>query len=283
MEKPTTSFKTLLIVLLLMLLTLGLTSYFLYQKQQDVIGLNAQKSALITRLADMIKQNNATEAENDSIKIILDANRNDIVSMIDTIARMSNLDDISTAKFEGSINRIENENQRLLAQVDSLKSHNKQLQQEKEVALFSLRQAEATNDSLSEAVKSALPLRIDGLNTVALNMKRRGDIPTTSAWRAEKIKSCFTVPANKLAQKGIRTIFLRILDEENRVLRPNGSLQPDTSSTKIFYSARQVINFKGEAVKSCMEYEYDDFDDGFYTIELYIDGAKRAEQKLLLD
>ncbi len=283
MEKPTKTLKAVLFILMMMLLTLGITSFFLYKKQQDVIGLNAQKSALITRLADMIGEYNSVEAENDSIKLILDANKNEMVSMIDTIARMTELKGVRLQQFESSVTRLKNQNSKLVAYADSLKQTNTQLKQENAIALFSLKREQNINDSLNVAVKQASALGIINLNTLALNVKRSGETPTTSAWRAEKLKACFDLPANNLAEKGLHTLYLRIINPDKEILRPNGSSLADTSNTSIFYSAKQILNYNGTKLSSCMEYDYDDFDDGQYQIELYLDGELKATQTLLMD
>lgn len=283
MKKQSQTLKTVLFILLLLLLTLGITSFFLYKKQQKVIGLNAQKSALITRLADMIGEYNSLESENDSIKVILDANKNEMVGMIDNIARMTELKGVRLQKFESSVTRLKNQNTKLMAYADSLKQTNKQLKQENAIALFSLRREQSINDSLSVAVQQASALGIVNLNTSALNIKRSGEVATTSAWRAEKLKACFDLPANNLAEKGLHTLYLRIINPDKEILRPNGSSLADTSNTSIFYSAKQVLSYNGTKLSSCMEYDYDDFDDGLYQIELYLDGELKATQTLLMD
>ncbi len=275
--------KATLFVLLLALLALAATAYFLYEDEEDIKDLEMQKSALITRLADMIGEYNTIEAENDSLQVILNANKNEMVSMIDTIARMTQLKGVRLERFELSMQRFKEESNRLRITADSLRKANQTLKEERALALLSLAEERQLNDSLQAAVSVAAGLSIKNLSSTAVNVKRSGEHPTNSAWRAEKIRACFTISENPLAAKGIRKVYLRIINPELKILREDGSALADTSSMNLFYSASKSINYDGKALEVCLEYLNDDFEDGIYLIQLYVEGEKKAEQKLLLD
>lgn len=283
MDLPNQPKKTILYILLLALLSLIVTAGFLYQKQERTRELETHKSVLIKRMAQIIKDYERLDAQNDSLRFVLQANTNELVYMIDSVAGMTQIAQVQSNDFELTMQRFQKEADRLHYVIDSLRLANQKLKDEQAQAMLSLNEERRKNDSLETAVSSASGLSIINLSSTAVNVKSRGDRPTNSAWRAEKIQACFTIPANSLAVKGVRKVYLRIVNPDLKIYREDGSAISDTSDINLFYSASQSFVYQGEAIETCLEYPNDDFDDGTYLIQIYLEGEKKAEQKLLLD
>jgi hypothetical protein len=283
MDLPSQPRKTILYVLLIALITLLITAGFLYQKQEHARALETHKSVLIKRMAQIIKDYKRLDAQNDSLQFLLQANTNELVYMIDSVAGLSQIGQLQSRDFELTMKRFQQEADRLHYVVDSLRVANSRLKDEQARAMLSLNKERRRNDSLQIAVSKASGLSITNLSSTAINVRSSGDRPTNSAWRAEKIQACFTIPANSLAVKGVRKVYLRIVNPDLKIYREDGSAISDTSEVNLFYSASKTLVYKGEAIETCLEYPNDDLDDGTYLVQIYLEGEKKAEQKLLLD
>ena len=97
---------------------------------------------------------------------------------------------------------------------------------------------------------------------------------TTRASKANMVKSCFTLIENKLAKPGDKTIYLRVLDSDGKLLPGEQSISTNSSKKEVIeMSSKRVINYQNQNTDICVFYEMiNEIPAGNYSIELYNEG-----------
>lgn len=168
--------------------------------------------------------------------------------------------------------------------VDSLNTLNLELQakiklKDEEIGVISEERdnlKEKTQD-LASQVEIGGKLQILNLKSEAIKVRRSGSfVETSRARRADQVRSCFTIVANKIAEKGNKTFYLRVISPENKVLTSSASKTITVNGQSIETSISRTIDYQGKNVDLCIYYEkqMDRLPDGEYTTEIYTDGTK---------
>ena len=129
-------------------------------------------------------------------------------------------------------------------------------------------------------------LQLSKLNAAAYRVRGSGkEKETNSAGSADRIKACYTVAKNLIANKGERVVYLRVTTPDLKVVAAQG--QGDNTFTfngqPLMYSAKQSLYYEQDIIESCINMDKaSDFVAGVYTVELYTEGYKLGETKVIL-
>ena len=118
-------------------------------------------------------------------------------------------------------------------------------------------------------------LQAGNLTVNAIRVRSSGtQSETTRASKANMIKSCFTLIENKLAKPGDKTIYLRVLNSDGKLLPAEESISSNNSKKEaIEMSSKRVINYQNQNTDICVFYEMiNQIPAGNYSIELYNEG-----------
>ena len=141
-------------------------------------------------------------------------------------------------------------------------------------------------ENLSEKVALGAKFKLHNLITVGLRFKGDGREKTeTRARKVDKIKTCFTISANDLAEPGERNLYIRVADESGIVF------PKDRDSTKVFiyqeseivYSARRVLNYQNKEADVCLYFQKFPFEAQRYSIDIFADGVQIGESTIKLE
>jgi hypothetical protein len=142
------------------------------------------------------------------------------------------------------------------------------------------------NTNLSGKVTTALKLQLSALEANAVSLNAKGvEKPTASAGKANRIKACFTVAQNAIAETSKRTVYMRINTPDGRVL-PSQSEERSmkVGSETIYFSAKTDITYEGKQVQSCAAFDLTStLKPGTYTVEVFSDNAKIGTSTLVLN
>lgn len=127
---------------------------------------------------------------------------------------------------------------------------------------------------LEKTVEAASVLKVEYVKVSVFKKKGNGKlVETTLAKRTNKIEACLTIMDNKVANKGDRFVYLRVISPSGKPLAGinkgnilvNGETLECTSNIK--------IDYQNEKQNICLAYEGEErnLESGTYTIELYID------------
>jgi hypothetical protein len=98
-------------------------------------------------------------------------------------------------------------------------------------------------------------------------------IDTQRSKRADKIRACFALTPNAIAEKGDRILYIQVINPKNNLLGEKGVLQFENGTLN--YSASTKVFYENEELDVCsmVDANEEDLVKGIYTINVF-DGAK---------
>ena len=101
-EKVKVDKKGVYYVLLIVLLGLIITAIFLYRYQEKNKELEVHKRVLMTRLSDALAEYDSLKTENDSLSTLIEADQNQILSLMDSVEYVTVRDKEKLVNFEAT-------------------------------------------------------------------------------------------------------------------------------------------------------------------------------------
>lgn len=135
---------------------------------------------------------------------------------------------------------------------------------------------EIKNKELAEKVSAAAALRAEGVNVYAISSRgKESTVNNQKAKKVDKIRVMFHLQENTLANKEIKTIFLRIIEPTGTTISDYnlGSGSFDFKGRELAFTSRQRIFYENN--HQSVEFIYtrpNGFKNGKHEIELYAEG-----------
>lgn len=298
-EKPGGSRRTVFIVIISLLLgfnALLLWQFFDKKKNLEIVQRDLDES---------INDKDQLSAELQRLKIEYEKISQDNANLQSQLTQKEEVIDEKISEIQHLINsgdgellrkaRIELENLRMLnqnyvLQIDSLKTENTQLAIQNKTLDSTLWQTQVqvktlaeVNKGLNQRIEKANLLRSKDFQVAGVKFKKSGkELETNSASEVERLRISFTLIENYNAEKGLRDIYIRVLN-------PDGAVMANSSST---------FNFNGEATlftaREQIDYQNTDkpvthywtrnsaYNPGKYEIEIYCGGEKIDSTSVIL-
>lgn len=277
-SKSGTGLKVALGIALVLFLGTAFYTMNLYQSSHKIQkDLTEQKQLVMNDLNAMAKQYDDAISENTVANQNLVDARARIQGLIDSL-KISETNVKSLWRYKQKYVSLQKEMDQLLAQNDSLRVQNSYLATSLDSTRVRLEERTMFTDSLlvqntalTEVMEDASALTTVGLKGFGVIERTSGKlIPTERASRSDKIRVCFTVAKNKLAQAGDQELYVQVIDPKNNTLGANEQLMFD--DTAINYSIVSKFNYENESLDIC---EFvaskgdNDFEKGRYTVNVY--------------
>jgi len=219
-------------------------------------ALNSEISVLGDKLDDEIEKLNIKISENEVLNEDLLAKRDSLSVTLNEL-RASQATVESLTKYKNSYFKLKRDIKKLYADNEQLQLVNTQLSKEKDSIVGQLDSQLKLSDSLNtqvvdaqKIIQSASELSVAALKGSAIIEKSSGkQIPTTKARRADKVKICFSVAENRIAEKGDKVLFVQVLDANNNVLGENTTIALDGKTLN--YSFKTDFNYTNKALDIC--------------------------------
>ncbi len=146
----------------------------------------------------------------------------------------------------------------------------------------------AENEGLQTVINKGSVLTANAVRASGVHYRSGGkkEIETTKARKSEKIKVTFVIGENRIAQKGKRDVYLRILTPDGKELARG---MDDANSFSFngargFFCDRQTVNYENNAANMSMFAEQKaGFPAGKYLIQVYCEGNEIGETALTLE
>ncbi len=158
---------------------------------------------------------------------------------------------------------------------EELVVENTELKVERNVLNQNLREAQETQEELTQKVQIASRLEAENIIVAALNRKGKTREDEFRARQIEKLQVDFNIAKNDVAPISGKEILMRIIDDNENVLfdvaRGSGTFVLDGKET--FYTSKQEILF--DNTQQAVSFLYDkgsEYLPGRYVMELYTDG-----------
>jgi hypothetical protein len=216
------------------------------------------------------------ETSNDSLLKLFDEEKQKVQQLLQELKTVKATNARRIKELQKELGTVRGVLKSYIYKVDSLNTVNDNLKKEnvkvkKQIAEAQeiKRQLEEKTNELDAKINLASILEADEIQIKTLNKKGK---VTKSLKRITNIEICFQVLRNITAERGYKTVYIRIADANGEVL---------TTETKTFefegkqliYSAKKEIEYNGEDTPVCMYYKVTNpLQTGTYSIAIFAEG-----------
>ena len=216
---------------------------------EEIDKVTAEYESLDKEYASQIEQNGILNED-------LIRERERLSLTLDSL-RASQADVKTLLRYKNQFFRLKKEKDRLFAENQKLQEENKYLTMRNDTITNELAVERQLTDSLTtqvtereKIIESASEISVAGLKGLAIIEKSSGkQVLTDKARRADKVKVCFSVAENKIAEAGDKELYVQVLDANNNVLGENG--QVEFNGKILNYSLITSFNYNNKALDIC--------------------------------
>ena len=264
----------LLVVLLVSLA--GYTYTLIQQNKETVLFLEADKAEVQKELEALVVSYNEILQDNKLKDNELIAARDRIVVLLDSVKNYkANLSIIN--RYKAQVRALKTERTQLFIRADSLLFVTQRLAIEKDSTTAVLNKTIKVVDSVTTAntqlfnslEKGAL-IGITNLDATAIIVRKGGKIKQTKrASRADKIRVCYTIAPNTLAQAGDRVLYVQVINPENNIIGDKSNIT--FGQDLLTYSKSEIVFYENKALDVCaiVGTAGQDVLNGLYTINIF--------------
>ena len=264
----------LLVVLLVSLA--GYTYTLIQQNKETVLFLEADKAEVQKELEAIVVSYNEILQDNELKDKELIAARDRIVVLLDSVKNYkANLSIIN--RYKAQVRGLKNERTQLFKRADSLLIVTQRLAIEKDSTTAVLNKTIKVVDSVTTAntqlfnslEKGAL-IGITNLDATAIIVRKGGKIKETKrASRADKIRVCYTIAPNTLAQAGDRVLYVQVINPDNNIIGDKSNIT--FGQDLLTYSKSESVFYENQALDVCaiVGSTGQDVLKGLYTINIF--------------
>ena len=264
----------LLVVLLVSLA--GYTYTLIQQNKETVLFLEADKAEVQKELEAIVVSYNEILQDNELKDKDLIAARDRIVVLLDSVKNYkANLSIIN--RYKAQVRALKNERTQLFKRADSLLIVTQRLAIEKDSTTAVLNKTIKVVDSVTTAntqlfnslEKGAL-IGITNLDATAIIVRKGGKIKQTKrASRADKIRVCYTIAPNTLAQAGDRVLYVQVINPDNNIIGDKSNIT--FGQDLLTYSKSESVFYENQALDVCaiVGSTGQDVLKGLYTINIF--------------
>ena len=290
-QKTSTGLKVGLVILAVLFLgTAFYTSKLYNEKKENEALLTSEKQQVMNDLNIMAQDYDAAIADSEIKNQDLIEARGRIQGLMDSL-KISQNSVSSLWRYKKKYLALQEEMDVLLTENDRLKVENSYLATSLDSTQVKLAERTMFTDSLlvqntqlASVVSDAATLQTVGLLGMGVIERRSGrQIPTERAGRSDKIKVCFTVAKNMLAEAGDKELYVQVIDPNNNVLGANDQVQFEDQVLN--YSLISRFNYENRNLNIC-EYvsaaEDSEFVEGRYIINVFNDKELVSNSEFVL-
>ncbi len=253
----------------------------LEEVSKSLESTTAERDALSAELQRVKAEFEKVNQENSSLQSLLLSKDEEIKSKMAQIRRMIESGDAAQLKIaREELERLKSMNQVYVQDLDSLKSYNSTLASQNETLSTSLNQERdrinsltQENSLLSNKVAVASVLKTTAFKATGIRYKSSGrEIETMKASSAQKIKTCFTILENTVANSGNKDIYMRVMSPDGVVMTASSETFMVNGQASL-YTTKESFEYDNKEMNLCVYWEKGSaYAAGKYTIEIYCEG-----------
>ena len=264
----------LLVVLLVSLA--GYTYTLIQQNKETVLFLEADKAEVQKELEALVVSYNEILQDNKLKDKDLIAARDRIIVLLDSVKDYkANLSIIT--RYKAQVKGLKNERAQLFKRADSLLVVTQRLAIEKDsttaVLIKTIKVVDSVttaNTQLFNSLEKGALIGISNLDATAIIVRKGGKIKETKrASRADKIRVCFTIAPNTLAQAGDRVLYVQVINPDNNIIGDKSNIT--FGQDLLTYSKSESVFYENQALDVCaiVGTAGQDVLKGLYTINIF--------------
>lgn len=264
----------LLVVLLVSLA--GYTYTLIQQNKETVLFLEADKAEVQKELEALVVSYNEILQDNKLKDKDLIAARDRIIVLLDSVKDYkANLSIIT--RYKAQVKGLKNERAQLFKRADSLLVVTQRLAVEKDsttaVLIKTIKVVDSVttaNTQLFNSLEKGALIGISNLDATAIIVRKGGKIKETKrASRADKIRVCYTIAPNTLAQAGDRVLYVQVINPDNNIIGDKSNIT--FGQDLLTYSKSESVFYENQALDVCaiVGTTGQDVLKGLYTINIF--------------
>lgn len=264
----------LLVVLLVSLA--GYTYTLIQQNKETVLFLEADKAQVQKELEALVVSYNEILQDNKLKDKDLIAARDRIIVLLDSVKDYkANLSIIT--RYKAQVKGLKNERTQLFKRADSLLVVTQRLAVEKDsttaVLIKTIKVVDSVttaNTQLFNSLEKGALIGISNLDATAIIVRKGGKIKETKrASRADKIRVCYTIAPNTLAQAGDRVLYVQVINPDNNIIGDKSNIT--FGQDLLTYSKSESVFYENQALDVCaiVGTTGQDVLKGLYTINIF--------------
>ncbi len=264
----------LLVVLLVSLA--GYTYTLIQQNKETVLFLEADKAQVQKELEALVVSYNEILQDNKLKDKDLIAARDRIIVLLDSVKDYkANLSIIT--RYKAQVRGLKNERAQLFKRADSLLVVTQRLAIEKDsttaVLIKTIKVVDSVttaNTQLFNSLEKGALIGISNLDATAIIVRKGGKIKETKrANRADKIRVCYTIAPNTLAQAGDRVLYVQVINPDNNIIGDKSNIT--FGQDLLTYSKSESVFYENQALDVCaiVGSTGQDVLKGLYTINIF--------------
>lgn len=284
MNKTSKISLSIALVLIIALISLLVYNYTLLQQKTEEVKeieqvMEFEKQASIQEFEELNRQYEEfyIETNNDSLLKLIDEEKQKVKQLLQELKTVKATNARRIKELQKELGTVRGVLKQYVAQVDSLNTVNKKLTQENvkvkkqyENATLTVKQMEEKNAELDKIIGMASILEARDITVNTLNDKGK---ETKRLKRISKLEICFVILRNITAERGEKSIYIRINDPNGGVMTVSDKDVFTFEENEIAFSAKKNIAYSGENTPVCMYYDTDsELAKGTYTIGIFADG-----------
>ena len=264
----------LLVVLLVSLA--GYTYTLIQQNKETVLFLEADKAEVQKELEALVVSYNEILQDNKLKDKDLIAARDRVIVLLDSVKDYkANLSIIT--RYKAQVRGLKNERAQLFKRADSLLVVTQRLAIEKDsttaVLIKTIKVIDSVttaNTQLFNSLEKGALIGISNLDATAIIVRKGGKIKETKrASRADKIRVCYTIAPNTLAQAGDRVLYVQVINPDNNIIGDKSNIT--FGQDLLTYSKSESVFYENQALDVCaiVGTAGQDVLKGLYTINIF--------------
>ena len=119
-----------------------------------------------------------------------------------------------------------------------------------------------------------------GFALVAINESNK---VTDRSSRASKLRACLSLIENSIAERGWRTVYIRVKGPDGVLMTDNTDNLFTCGTEQMIFSAQREVDYQGEEVEICIYFaDSAGLQKGKYTVEFYTNETKLGTAETIL-
>lgn len=283
--------NTVLLILVVVLLISNVALLYLYMQSKDqgetttakLEQVSSDKDNVTHLLEEMLASYDTLQTENEQLTVEMEAQKEQIERLL-TQVKSGNYNLAKAKKEAETLRKIM---KGYVVTIDSLNQANQLLTAENVTIKQELGEVKGQKEALATKTQSlegqlakGSVLHTTTITASALFMRNNGkQVETERANKAEMVKCCFTLGENKVTSAGDKTLYMRVLS-------PDGKVMPASDSNNRFrfegvegeFSSTREVNYQNQPVDVCIFWTGSEtMRTGQYIVEIYEAGALVAK------
>jgi Tfp pilus assembly protein PilN len=277
-------------LIIIVILLAGTLAYLVYEYQDQKKRmvemeevLTSEKDSLTHELQNIMYRYDTLKTSSDTLReqILLEKKR------IKYLLRLqaSNAQKIKLYKRE--IRTLREIMKSYIRQIDSLNTRNKMLTEENIQVKSQLHSVKKSKEKL-EKEKEELSGKVEiasvilAKNIIVSPLNKKGKVKN-KVDKVVKLKVCFTLRENPIAEAGNKVVYLRIQRPDSLILSgPEAEVFP-VDDSKLVCSAKREVEYLNKDIDMCIFWNNDgSLIPGKYTVYLYLEGHEIGQSDFLL-